>query len=242
MGLDLVELVMDVEKTFGISLPDARLSKMSTVGELHDCIVEILDRKEGDAALRESMFDRLRQAVQSVRGTVDNEIRLDTRLDELFPVGRRRRGMRKLARLLDMPPPPLHRPRAVKIAAIIAAVILGVITSLHAVGAFQLWQMIAVASVPGSWGMFVAAALFWGFIGYWLTKPAAVLWPQDLHTMSDLTQFLVAAQYGAIVKHEKDRSSEEIWGILQRIVVDNLRVDIQLVTPEARFIQDLGAD
>jgi hypothetical protein len=61
MGLELVELVMDVEETFGISLPDARASEMRTVGDLYDCIVEILGREEEGDSLTNDVFERLRK-------------------------------------------------------------------------------------------------------------------------------------------------------------------------------------
>ena len=38
------EIVMDVEETFGIALPDARVSELRTVGELHECIVRFSGR------------------------------------------------------------------------------------------------------------------------------------------------------------------------------------------------------
>ena len=40
MGLDLVELVMEVEDAFDIEIPDDRTGEMQTVGGLYDFIVE----------------------------------------------------------------------------------------------------------------------------------------------------------------------------------------------------------
>lgn len=39
MGLDIVELVMQVESVFGIEIPDADASKLRTVGDLYDYLV-----------------------------------------------------------------------------------------------------------------------------------------------------------------------------------------------------------
>ena len=38
MGLDILELVMALEKEFGLRLPDEELTRMRTVGELYDYI------------------------------------------------------------------------------------------------------------------------------------------------------------------------------------------------------------
>ena len=38
MGLDILEMVMALEKEFGLRLPDEELTRMRTVGELYDYI------------------------------------------------------------------------------------------------------------------------------------------------------------------------------------------------------------
>jgi len=43
MGLDIVEMVMAVEKELHVRLPDEELGRIRTVGELYDCVVKHLD-------------------------------------------------------------------------------------------------------------------------------------------------------------------------------------------------------
>jgi acyl carrier protein len=50
MGLDTVELVMEIEEAFDISIPDDRASKMLTVGDVYEFILE----KTTDATLQSS--------------------------------------------------------------------------------------------------------------------------------------------------------------------------------------------
>ena len=40
MGLELVEIVMEVEETFGIVVSDNAATQISTVGQLHEYIIE----------------------------------------------------------------------------------------------------------------------------------------------------------------------------------------------------------
>ncbi len=42
MGLDTVELVMEIEDAFDISIPDDQASKMLTVGDVYEFILERL--------------------------------------------------------------------------------------------------------------------------------------------------------------------------------------------------------
>ena len=41
MGLDVVELVMDIEREFSVELPDDRLNGVRTVGELYALVAEM---------------------------------------------------------------------------------------------------------------------------------------------------------------------------------------------------------
>jgi len=52
-GLDTVELVIKVEKDFGIQIPNAEAARLVSVGDLHRTVVDALRRQgrfEGDAA------------------------------------------------------------------------------------------------------------------------------------------------------------------------------------------------
>ena len=44
MGLDTVELVLAVEKEFGIDIPDSDAGRILTVGELHTFVISELGR------------------------------------------------------------------------------------------------------------------------------------------------------------------------------------------------------
>lgn len=41
MGLEMVELVMDCEDEFGISIPDAAVSEIETVGQFFDLVLAL---------------------------------------------------------------------------------------------------------------------------------------------------------------------------------------------------------
>ena len=85
MGLDLVELVIAVEDTFALSIPDAEASQIGTPGQLIDYLVAYLP-PSGAAApdLTSRALDRLRH-LASVRLSIDcDAIHPDTTLASVF--------------------------------------------------------------------------------------------------------------------------------------------------------------
>jgi len=270
VGLELVEIVMDVEETFGISLPDARVSEIRTAGELNECIVEILGQDLDETSVAQTVLDRLRNAISvggqpddcvlllhrsSARGgppsgtackqavAHDVSINADTRLSTLFPRFGRKRDWKRLEESLDLPLPPLVRPRLLNTIAIVVAIPLGWICGLSAILALDLPKagfLAALAAILGLVLGLLAIVAFW-LVGRWLTSPLAASWPKGLCTVGDLSQAILQMHYGRVVRREHGFSRDEVWCILQEIVAGVLGIDRERITPEARFAEDLGA-
>ena len=66
MGLDAVEIVLRVEKTFGVDLPDAELESAATVGDLYKLLLSKLDGSY--ACLSSRAFYRVRRSMVEVLG------------------------------------------------------------------------------------------------------------------------------------------------------------------------------
>lgn len=67
MGLDSIELIMEVEKHFSISIPDREAEKAYSVGKLVDCVANILAIKTYDFGLREKTFSLIKTELQNER-------------------------------------------------------------------------------------------------------------------------------------------------------------------------------
>lgn len=63
MGLDSVELVLTVEETFSIEIPDRVAEKLVTVGKLHEYVVFEIHRCERTGPSAEAVFDTLREII-----------------------------------------------------------------------------------------------------------------------------------------------------------------------------------
>ena len=111
MGLDLVELVMEVEEAFDIELPDDRVSQMLTVGDLYDYIVESKrDTVSSRKCLSAATFYMIRRAVAAETGVAPRQIQPRTSVHETLPVTGRRALWARLQKRLGLTLPTLCRP------------------------------------------------------------------------------------------------------------------------------------
>jgi acyl carrier protein len=65
MGLDSVELIMEVEKHFQISIPDKDAEKAFTVGNLVDVVANILKITKYNFSLREATFAKIKAIIKT---------------------------------------------------------------------------------------------------------------------------------------------------------------------------------
>lgn len=67
MGLDSVELIMEVEKHFSISIPDKEAEKAYTIGKLVNCVANILEVTSYDFSLREKTFKLFKEELLTLK-------------------------------------------------------------------------------------------------------------------------------------------------------------------------------
>lgn len=87
MGLEGVELVMEFEDEFGISIPDEEASRQITVGDTVNYIVGILSRQTPLIGVCSSAhsFYLLRSELVRRYGVERNRVKLDARVSSLVP-------------------------------------------------------------------------------------------------------------------------------------------------------------
>lgn len=107
MGLDSVELVMDMEKFFGIRILDADAEKMYTVQDAVDTIARYLNIESTDTALRHTMFSKVSLAIQQLTNQA-NEIQLNEKIVHYLPIGDKERW-NKFEELLQLKVPRPHK-------------------------------------------------------------------------------------------------------------------------------------
>jgi hypothetical protein len=93
LGLDIVELVLAVEEEFDVQLPDERLNRIRTVGELHNLVAETLSVT--DEEVRAGLWSRLLDVIEKEHRCRPKSTRRAGAL--------RRRSRTRLGALLDLP-------------------------------------------------------------------------------------------------------------------------------------------
>ena len=142
MGLDLVEIVLEVEDTFGFSIADEDATSLTTMGKLYDYVLAHRFRGKQDACLTSITFYKIRQALMSVLEIPRDAVRVSAELPAIIPK-RRRRTWRAIEKTTGWRLPWLRRPGWVVTLATLAALGLD-------------------AAVPMLWGSSrFAAALRW---------------------------------------------------------------------------------
>ncbi|HYJ17739.1 MAG TPA: hypothetical protein VEW72_01060 [Burkholderiales bacterium] len=79
MGLDSVELVLAVERVFGINISDETAGKIITVGELHEYVFAELNRLGRPNVNRDATYDLLRNVICFQLGAEPEKVVPDAR-------------------------------------------------------------------------------------------------------------------------------------------------------------------
>lgn len=88
MGLDYVELIMDVEDEFGIEITDQMHSRVVTVGDLHREVVGAMRRSDTGSTVDEHVvWDRLRVLVCETSGVRPDRVTPTARIVEDLRIG-----------------------------------------------------------------------------------------------------------------------------------------------------------
>jgi acyl carrier protein len=239
MGLDIVELVMEIEEAYEVQIPNREAERMRTVGDLYHCLLRQLGRQAAGPCLSGVTFYRVRRALMEL-GVPRQSVTPRTELEQLLPEDSRRMVWAQFRQALG----PLQS-RALERPPWLFVAVGGAYVALYGAGAFALQGRHDLTFVGG---VLVAGTLLSALFVYLLTRPLALSFPKGCVTIGDVVRDLTAHNYGEIaagVVPEEDTVSpareREIWDSLCRIVGEQLGVDPKRITPETTW-GELGAD
>ncbi len=253
MGLDLVEIVLEIEKAFEIELPIDEFEEFVhdgdiVVGDLYEHIlrkVGLRDFGRYDFRLNYALWEELQGVIAAATQVSPEEVQLKTPLEDLFPKESRRATWRALREACPYAVRELDYPTAVRRTGLALA------ATMVLVEQFQVWQ------IPGARWLWPLLGLF----GLWMlaetyAKLLRVLaslrtrFPSGMRTVKDLCRAILATNYKEICQAHgeirpdaeipPDDRAVEVWEKLRAILVEELGVDADKITFQSRLVRDLG--
>lgn len=232
--MDGVELVLAIEESFRIQLPDEDVGRVSTVGDLYELVVSRLElgrvvRRDSAQCLTGPAFYQVRRAISKTMRVELRTIRPSTALRALLPTRSRR------VRWLE-----IEKATGLKFPALPIG-IFQVCVFLTGVAGWMGWATnqdggLGTALARGIGGLLTGMALAVA-ANRWLA-----VFPRRLVTVGDLVQDVVALNHGQLTAAALRWTREEAWTALCRIIVAQTGVEASRVVAEAQIVDTLGID
>jgi len=233
MGLDSVEILVNVENAFGITISNYEAEKIATVGDIHNLVWRTLQGRQSMRCKTQQLFYKLRYTLATKFNVPKDAIEPDASLNEIFPTTNRRSLYRKLEKEMQVQLPPLVLPpvwsSVLKITGAVLIIGSGV-ASLVMVNRFNYTRWLYVLPVLG--------ILLTSFFSNLLDSVRTVFRPALL---SDFTRKVLTLNYSTLVQ-ENGSNRKEVEQVIDHIIADIAEVDIKEVTPEKLLGNDLGID
>jgi acyl carrier protein len=224
MGLDAVDIVIEVEGRFGITIRDDEAENIRSVSDLLSIINMRIAAARHAACPNLSAFLRIRTLTREFIGQPSLRLRPSTEIASVMPANRRKQFWCLLRDLYGSAPPPLRRPKMLR--RLLVALSLFAVVSAAYVATFD--------SAYLSIGVFAVAAFI--IVLYLVTTPFRTELPTNFSTFGDLSRRLV----GISVATGPSLTEPEVLAAVRKICADILGVDYEKVVPSARFVEDLG--
>lgn len=239
MGLDVLELVLEVEKTFSITVDERDGPTLATVGDLHRYVLERLGPEDRAGCLSNVAFYRLRRALTDTFGFDRARVRPETSVETLLPRGSRPDDWRRLRASLGLTLPALERPGWVY-HVVLPAWVVGILTTAYLLvilvidreGLFYNREPLVATAVVG----FLVA------VGVELaTRRLERLLPPGCESVRGLVEALVSLNFARLLSSQRRWTRDDVWTTVRGLVARQFQLPPDEVTESTRFVQDLGA-
>lgn len=236
MGLDTVELVMEVEEAFGITIPDAEAEKIQTIGDLHHYVLARIDGPTltTPGCLSAAAFYRLRRQLMGRFRVERRRIRPASRLDDLIPSTDRRAEWQRLGECLGWRLPDLVHPGWVR------SVFFGLLLAWAATTIVAWGRLAGFAPEALMLVIFglVAGAILLAFAVDRFTRPFATDFPTA--DIRGLIPMVLGTNLGTFrISNPHGWTSRDVWDALISIIAEQAGVAPDQLTESTSFVNDL---
>ncbi len=233
MGLDGVELVMEIEDRYDIRLTDAECSAARTVADVAALIVAHLPKYEGRCPTARAFYE-FRQCAMTHGKVMRQAVRPKARLDELFTWGRwsRWRAMRKVNPDL---PRLVSRTSMNSITLRFLQLILALVWLLGTL-------MLAALPVSGSVLVLLVfiSVIAVVFAFYW-TEDFFFRrhFPRDCVTVADLVRKIAPKYYPGTSAGEHLALGANVLQEVREMIAEQMGIPLDSIKPESQIVRDL---
>jgi acyl carrier protein len=233
MGLDSVEILVNVENAFGITITNYEAEKIATVGDIHSIVWRSIQGRQSMRCKSQQLYYKLRHALITRLKVDKDAIELNASLNEIFPKVNRRLLYRRLEKQLQLKLPPLVLPKAWEIALRITGLVLiigTIVSSLVLVSQFQYTPWLYV--LPG---LGILLTLFFSNLLDFVRivfKPAVV---------KDYIQSVLSLNYATLIQ-QNGANRKEVELIINNVIAETIGLELHEIAPEKKLQDDLGID
>jgi len=235
MGLDAVEIVMDIEDAFDVTLDDAEAVQIRTPRDLIDAVWRKVAHADAQGCLTQRTFNLLRAALLQAFPLKRRDVKPTTRMGDLVPKADRNQLREQLAATLRTDPfPELVRPQwlVVLLTAPCLAAGIGVVVTLLRLAPSLNWGTTAFAGA-------VTAVVF-GYLTTLATHNLRSEFPPLIATVGDLSRWIIAHTLDlAGPGPARNWTREQVAARVREIVIEQLD-SATTYREDAGFIEDLG--
>lgn len=241
MGLDHLELIIEIEERFHVSFDDVQFENIVTAGDLCQVVENLVQWTPTDGTLLIQTFCRVRQTLVNGEVASRSQIRPSTDLATLIPSYCRGKFWKALAERLEFELPLLQEAETVPVILLCAGILISLFAAVSLPSRFVL----------SAWIVWVVTTYT---IGFWLWSEGRFgrfRVPTSVRTVGALTR-RVATNFARLQSNCEFRGkaagghssppTSTAWPVIREIVAEILFVDREQVTREARLVADLGMD
>jgi len=230
MGLDSVELIMDVENTFQITISDPEAENISTVGDMYELVLKKIDYSDNHLCKTQVLFYKMREILSRHCHINRKTISPNTNLNDLFERDTIKSKWKAIQDELHITIPDLQRSDNLNSFLTWTSFFLvgfGLILIFIAFK-FSLYYLILY-----SFAFFLLTHLIWRLTRHLKIYPIHGTMREFIHGITP------------IYLKDKDISvndTNDILTILKYVIHDKIGAELEEITLDAHFVDDLGID
>ncbi len=210
---DISDVLLKIEKSFGIKFGKTELNDVNIFGELCDIIINKVHGENLDDCTTQQGFYKLRNAIAETPLSNKGSITPDTKLQILFPRKSRRKKILQTEKLLGFKTKVL-RPRHW----ISGTLVLILVVSL--VGLFFIWKVFLATFICSIIGLTIATKFGIEF---------------DLQTVGQFAEKISRENYLKSRRHETTANKNEVEQKVRELFSNDLYLDEHVLKREATF-------